>query len=605
MEAYKLLDSDLNSGSYRSEEIPVHIVEKFMGGRGLGSYLLYQSIAKGTDPLAPDNPLIFTAGLAQGLPTPFSAKLALNTKSPLTGLYLFSVTSGALGPNLRRCGYVSLRIRGTLPHPQYLIITERGVEFRDARHLWGKNSREAQEAIIREVGGKKGDAAVIGPAGEELSPLAGIFNEGEYLRSFGRGGAGAVMGAKRIKGIAILPEKKLTAASPEKYSEVRRRILALVKKESQWAKHRRAYGTGADMDVMNRNGIIPTNNWQGGVFSQVDKLCTLTQGWPRENVSCGPYCPAPCAHLIKIGKGPYEGAQCDGPEYETIYAFGSQCGCARFDAVVAAGQICDEYGIDTMSAGVGIGFAMECFERGLITEQDTDGLHLRFGDDEAMLAMLRKIVRKEGRMGKLLANGTRYASRHIPGSEGFAMHAKGVEFGGYECRNSWGQALQFAVNARGGCHHGYGLPARVEHAKEGMGTQREGKGNLVKNAAIRRILCDSAMICTFSYPKIYNDESVTALFSALTGREFTIAEVLKIGERVQTMERLFNAREGLTRDDDRLPARLTEEPKPDGPGKGSVVPLEALKDDYYQAMGWDVATGLPGRELCRDLGIDM
>ena len=269
--------------------------------------------------------------------------------------------------------------------------------------------------------------------------------------------------------------------------------------------------------------------------------------------------------------------------------------------MVAAGQICDEYGIDTMSAGVAIGFAMECFERGLISEQDTEGIKLRFGDDSAMMALLGKIVRKEG-IGKILAKGTRYASEQITGSEGFAMHAKGMEFGGYECRNSWGQALQFAINARGGDHHVYGLPARVEHVK-GLGTQLEGKGQMVKNAATRRILCDSAMLCTFPYPKIYGDESVTALFSALLGKEIPLAEVLKIGERVQTMERIFNAREGLTRDDDQLPARLTKEPKPDGPGAGAVVPLEALKDDYYRAMGWDVATGLPGEALCRELGI--
>jgi len=254
-----------------------------------------------------------------------------------------------------------------------------------------------------------------------------------------------------------------------------------------------------------------------------------------------------------------------------------------------------------MSAGVAVGFAMECFERGLINEKDTEGIALRFGDDRAMIAMLGKIVRKEG-IGKILAQGTRHASRHIPGSEGFAMHAKGMEFGGYECHGSWGQALQFAVNARGGCHHGYGLPARLEHVK-GLGTSREGKGLMVKHAATRRILCDSAMICTFSYPKIYNDESVAALFSALIGRQMSLAEVLKIGERVQTMERLFNAREGMTREDDRLPSRLTDEPQPDGPGKGSVVPLEALKDDYYQAMGWEVSTGLPGKEICRELSI--
>jgi len=218
-----------------------------------------------------------------------------------------------------------------------------------------------------------------------------------------------------------------------------------------------------------------------------------------------------------------------------------------------------------------------------------------------MIAMLKKIVKKEG-LGRILSQGTRYAATQIPGSESFAMHAKGLEFGGYECRGSWGQALQFAINARGGCHHGYGLPARVEHIK-GLGTTVTGKGEMVKNAAIRRIICDSLILCTFPFPKIYNDETVSALFSALVGREFSTEEVLKIGENVQTMERIFNIREGLTREDDRLPLRLIQEPLPDGPNKGSVVPLEQLKDDYYRAMGWDISTGIPPKEAYEKLGI--
>jgi aldehyde:ferredoxin oxidoreductase len=600
---YKLLDIDLSSRSYRTEDISKETMNKYIGGRGLGAYLIYHSIKKGIDPLSPDNPLILSAGLAQGLPTPFSPKLALNTKSPLTGIYLFSLTSGKMGPNLRKSGYVSVKIRGASEAPLYLVIRDEGVDFRDARHIWGKNSRESQEIITREAGGKKGDVAVIGPAGEKLSPIAGIFSEGNYLRCFGRGGGGAVMGSKRLKGIAIISEKKLETASLDQFKKIKEKILNTVKKESEWAKFRRNYGTGADMDSMNELGIVPTRNWQGGTFSHIEKLCTTTQGWPRRNITCGPNCPAPCAHLIKIGKGPYEGAQCDGPEYETIYAFGSQCGIDRFDAIVAAGQVCDEYGIDTMSAGMAIGFAMECFERGLINEEDTGGIQLRFGDDRAMIAMLNKLVKEED-LGKILARGVRYTSEKIPGSSGFAMHAKGLELGGYECRGSWGQALQFAVDARGGCHHGYGLPARVENVK-GIGMKLEGKGQMVKNLATHRILCDSLILCTFVQPKIYSDEYIAELLSALFGREWTVAEMLEAGERIQATEKVFNAREGLTRDDDRLPDRLTKEPKPDGPSKGQVVPLEELKDDYYRAMGWEISTGLPGEKRLKELGIEI
>jgi|GEM_PF-4829835 len=297
----RILHIDLNEKTYRVEDISPSLIEKFMGGRGLGAYLLYTNTQKGIEPLAPDNPLIFTAGLAQGLSTPFSPKLALNTKSPLTHCYLFSITSGKLGHNLRKSGYFSLKIVGKLDEPHYLVINNGKVEFHRAVHLWGKNTREAQEIMLKEVGGKKGDAAVIGPAGEELLPIAGIFNESEYLRCFGRGGCGAVMGSKMLKGLVILGEGKVLPGNPEKFIAVKRQVLQTLKKEKTWAEFRRAYGTGADMDVMNEHGIIPTKNWQGGVFPEVEKMCTKTQGWPRQNVVCGPHCPAPCAHLITIG----------------------------------------------------------------------------------------------------------------------------------------------------------------------------------------------------------------------------------------------------------------------------------------------------------------
>ena len=600
--SYRLLDIDLGSRSYGVEEIPSDIVAKFIGGRGLGAYLLYHSCKGGVDPLSPENPLIFTAGLAQGLPTPFSPKLNLSTKSPLTGIYLFSITSGQIGPNVRNAGYLSIRIRGASKTPIYLLIREDGVEFRDARHLWGKNTKETQEIITDEVQGRKGDVAVIGPAGEKLIPSAGIFNEGEYLRCFGRGGCGAVMGSKGLKGIAVIGDKRPEAGYPERYEEVRKKLLQAVKEASQWAKVRRANGTGGDLDVMSQLGILPTRNWQSGSFDGYAKISTATMGWPRKNVACGPHCPAPCAHILKISEGPYKGAECDGPEYETIYAFGSHCGVDRFDAITAANHRLDEYGVDTMTVGVAIGFAMECFERGLISKKDTDGISLRFGDEQAMLAMVDQIVKDEG-FGKILARGSRYASEQIMGSKGFAMHVKGLELGGYECRGSWGQALQYAINSRGGCHHGYGLPARTENAK-GTGMVLGNKGNEVKNAATRRIICDSLMICTFSQPTIYNDASIVEMFSALLGRETTLPELLVAGERIQNMERLFNAREGLTRVDDQLPDRLTREPKADGPSKGKVVPLEELKDDYYRAMGWDLSTGLPGEEKLRELGIE-
>jgi aldehyde:ferredoxin oxidoreductase len=270
------------------------------------------------------------------------------------------------------------------------------------------------------------------------------------------------------------------------------------------------------------------------------------------------------------------------------------------EAVIAAGQICDEYGVDTITAGVTIGFAMECFEKGLIDKKDTDGIDLRFGNHEAMIAVLNKMVKQQG-FGKQIAKGTMRLSEEIGGSEAFAMHAKGMEFGGYECRGSNGQALQFAIDNRGGCHHGYGLPARME-VFDNTRLDVAGKGEYVKQAAIVRMVRDSLILCTFT--PVYNEQMILKVLSAGSGQTWSAEDIREVGVRIMCQERLFNMREGITQKDDNLPARLLKEPKPDGPTKGALVPLKELKQDYYQAMGYDVATGNPPDALLAKLGIE-
>jgi aldehyde:ferredoxin oxidoreductase len=330
-------------------------------------------------------------------------------------------------------------------------------------------------------------------------------------------------------------------------------------------------------------------------------------GWPQKNRACAPYCLAPGCREVKVKGGPYKGAHSDF-EYETIYAFGSNCGVDRMEAIVAASQICDEFGIDTMTAGVTIGFAMECFERGLITTKETDGLELRFGNDKAMIAALKKMVNREG-FGKELLKGAKRLSEEIgKGSEAFAMHAKGLELGGYECRGWNGQALQFAVSSVGGSHHAYGLPARVE-IEDGTGRNIEGKGDFVRRAGTGRIILDSLITCSFlslgpPQKQIIGTKAVLEALTAVSGEPWSFQDLEQVGRRVMCQERLFNAREGLTRKDDMLPSRLLKEPKPDGPTKGEVVPLEELKDDFYRAMGFDLSTGNPPDSLLAQLGIE-
>jgi aldehyde:ferredoxin oxidoreductase len=425
--------------------------------------------------------------------------------------------------------------------------------------------------------------------------------EGPTYRAFGRGGAVCVMGAKKLKGIVISGDRAVVPANREGLRAVHRAVLENIKAHSQWADTRRQYGTGADMVQMSELGMLPTNNWRQGHYQDVAAICTSTMEWPRRNISCGPHCPAPCSHYIEIKKGPYRGANCDGPEYETIYAFGSSCGVNKFDAIVRAGQMCDENGLDTMSAGLTISFAMECFEKGLIGVEDTQGMELRFGNDEAVIKVLEQLVSGVG-FGARLAGGSRRLAREIGESEAFAMQVKGMELGGYECRGLMGQALQFAINNRGGCHHAYGLTARAEVA-DGTRMQIAGKGEQVKKAAISRILRDSIPMCTFP-GLVVTDAMLPEIVSSLSGERWTWDELSQVGKRIICQERFFNMGEGLTRADDTLPLRLLEEAKPDGPTKGATVPLEVLKDDYYRAMGWDLASGNPPDSLLDELEIE-
>ncbi len=599
----QVLKVDLSRRSYQVEGLPGNILRKYIGGRGLGAYLLHKTVSPHIDPLSEENHLIFAAGPGSGTGLLFGAKSVVITKSPLTSIYLYSVSSGTFCHQLRKAGYWAIDITGAADSPVYLAINNGEVSFRDAAPLWGMEVGQAQKVMMGDSPHNKAATVAIGSSGERLLKYAAIMADGHTYRAFGRGGPGAVMGSKRLKGIVVSGDGIVEPADKDGFSAVKRAIIDNVRANKKWVEIRRRYGTGGDNVKMSELGIVPTRNWQGGQFEGIAGICPTTNAdeWPREDITCAPFCPAPCSHYIEIQKGSYRGAHCDGPEYETMYSFGSTCGVDKFDAVVAADQICDENGLDTMSAGIAIGFAMECFEKGLIGLKDTDGIELRFGNDEAMIAMLKKMVSGDG-FGRRLAEGVRRLSQEIPGSEAFAIHAKGMELGGYECRGLMGQALQFAISSVGGSHHAYGLPARKE-AFDGTRMQVEGKGEYVKSAAISRIVRDSIIMCTFP-GVIVTDAMLPDIVSCLFGDSWTLDDIKQVGTRIMCQERLFNMREGLTRKDDILPSRLLNEPKPDGPTRGAVVPLETLKDDYYRAMGWDLASGNPPDSLLDELEIE-
>jgi aldehyde:ferredoxin oxidoreductase len=482
------------------------------------------------------------------------------------------------------------------------VVNNEKVQFMDATPVWGMETADAQRAMLGRWSPSKAATVAIGPAGEQLIRYAAAFVDGSNYRCFGRGGAGCVMGSKKLKGMVVIGDGKVEIADKDGFDAAKKEIARKLKTDwKEWGEAWRRYETACDLEITNELGIIPTRNWQSGQFEgwrNIDKS-TTPMGWPEKGRGCAPYCPTPGTREVTIKDGAYRGAHSD-VEWETIYAFGSSCGVDKMEAVIAASQICDEFGVDTMTAGMTIGFAMECFERGLISTKDTDGIELRFGDDKAMIATLKKIVNQEG-FGKRIAGGTKRLSEEIKGSEDFAMHVKGLELGGYECRGLNGQALQFATSPRGGCHHAWGLPARME-TNDGTRLNIEGKGEQVKNAAITRIVCDSLILCTFP-TRIYMDILPQAV-SSVFGEPWPMKDLRRIGERIMCQERLFNAREGMSRKNDTLPSRLLNEPKPDGPTKGYVVPLEQLLDDLYRAMGWDLSTGNPTDSVLDELEIE-
>ena len=598
-----MLKINLSNRSYEVEGIPKSIIRKYIGGRGLGSYLLYKSVPAKADPLGKENHLIFTAGPASGTNFHFSSKANLNTKSPLTGIYLHTISSGILAHQMRKAGFWAIDIEGIADSPTYIVINNQQVEFRDAVPLWGMETSQAQGAMLSDLPPSEAATVAIGPAGEKLIRYASVFCEGDLYRCFGRGGAGCVMGSKKLKGMVVIGNGEVEIGDKGKFNRVKKEITQLIRTDWRaWANMWRRYETGADLDILNEMGIIPTRNWKGGQFEgwQGINKPTAPMGWPKKSRACGPYCLTPGCRRVEVKAGPYKGARSD-IEWETIYAFGSTCGVDKMEAIIAASQICDEFGIDTMTAGITIGFAMECFERGLISIEDTDGIELRFGNDDAMIAMLRKTANQDG-FGKQLAEGTKRLSEQIKGSEAFAMQVKGLELGGYECRGSNGQALQFAINNRGGCHHGYGLPARQE-IFDGTRLAMEGKGDSVKNMAIQATVRDSIILCSFA-GRVFSERIIADALSSLFGESWSVDNVKEAGMRIMCQERLFNMREGVTRKDDTLPARLLNEPKPDGPTQGVVVSLEELKDDFYRSMGYDLSTGNPPGSLVAKLGIE-
>lgn len=582
----RVLRVNLSNGSVERTQIDPAILRKYIGGRGLGAYLAWTEIPPHVEPLSSDNRLMFLTGPLSGTPFPGSGKFVVVTRSPATGTFCDSHASGLITSALRFAGYEVLILTGCAPEPSYLWLEDNQVEICPAADLWGKDTFEV-ETILRERHGHEDvGVASIGPAGENLVKFAGINSD--YYRQAARGGVGAVMGSKNLKAVVVRGTGSVPVAYPEQ-------VLALQKIQadklaiSTNGQARVKYGTTSSFTLTNAAGMLPTRNFQQGSFPEGEGKLDA-EGFARLTTGvAGCYgCVMPCSRLIEVShKG--KKTRIEGPEYETISQLGSNIGVSDAGWVVELNLVCDRLGLDTISAGVVVAFAMECVERGIITDPDWADLH--FGNGEAAVRAIHAITERQG-LGDWMAEGVRDFSRRLGGgSERFALHTKGLELPAYDPRAGFGTGLTYAVTARGGCHRRAWPPAREILGNVNPFTV-ENKAAMVKKTFDERAVLHSLVACDFHPDALpITMEEYRDFVTAATGDNYTMDELAECAERIETTMRLFNNREGFTREDDTLPPRILKEALSEGPAKGQLfgeAGLNQMLDEYYILRGWDL-----------------
>lgn len=590
---------ELTDKQITKSEMPDELATKFISGRGLGDKLLYDIIPPKADPLSPENVLILSAGVLAGTASPFSSRSFLVTKSPLSGTILMSNSGGYLGPELKFAGYDVVIVKGKASEPSYIWINDDKIEIRSASHVWGMRVKETDRTILAETD-TQARVACIGPAAEKFVRLACI-RSGD--RSFGRGGAGAVMASKNLKAIAVRGHGKVKIADVKSFDKFVAQALEDFKNHGfiqEWRK----FGTPYIVGPMNELGLFPTRNFQTGLFEKYESIDgNAHRKYVSKHITCFK-CPVACNAWSVVESGEYSGSECRGPEYETLWSFGGACGNSNLEAIIAANAICNDLGLDTESTGSVIAFAMEVFEKGILTEKDTDGLKLKFGDHRAMVKLVNLIGNRQG-IGAILADGVKKASEKIgKGAEQYAIHVKGLEIDGYDPRGAKAQAIAFATASRGGCHHsGYAKQELYDSTFDRF--TEEGKGKLAKENEDSTAFVDSTGLCGFLHQLgVVSDELIASLLYAATGiKELnSAAGLLEIGERIINQERLFNLREGFTSKDDILPKHFLIDPMPTGNSKGQTVNLKPMLEEYYKVRGW-TKNGVPKKSTLKRLSL--
>ncbi|MBN2560740.1 MAG: aldehyde ferredoxin oxidoreductase family protein [Phycisphaerae bacterium] len=599
MDAYagKALRVDLSSRRIREEPIDPNLARAFIGGRGLGTKIVCDEVDARIDPLDAANKLVLATGPLTGTSAVCGGRTMAITKGPLTGTIACSNVGGNFGPELKYAGYDLIVFEGVANEPVMLIIDDGSVELRPARGLWGKNVHETEDALHEQFG----DAfkcMSIGPAGERLVRFAAIIND--KGRAAGRSGVGAVMGSKKLKAVAVRGRGGLTVADHEGFRAACLDALAKLKAGELTGTVLPQLGTAVLVNVINESGVFPTRNFQEGQYASAQQISgeTLAERIlvrPRACVAC----PVACGRVTALPDGRFTGRG-DGPEYETIWAFTADAGISDLAAAAKANYICNELGMDTITTGATIACAMELFEKGALTEKEV-GSRLEFGDAEAMVALVPKIGRREG-FGDVLAEGAaRVAAKY--GRPELFMGAKNQEAPAYDPRGVFGMGLQYATSNRGACHvRGYmiapeilGIPQKLDPVTP------EGKAAMDIAFQDLTAALDSSGICLFVTFSIGAPELV-AMLAPATGFDYDVDELMRAGERIWNLERLFNQRAGFSRKDDTLPPRMLRDPMPAGPAAGKTTPLDEMLSEYYRLRGWD-AEGQPTQGKLAALGL--
>lgn len=606
--AGKILRVNLTDKKITKEIISDETARKYIGGNGFGVKYLYDEVPAKIDPLGVENKLFIMTGPTEGTTVPGAGRACVITKSPLNNRFIDSYFGGHFGGEVKFAGYDGIIIEGKSTMPVYLIINDDDVKIEDASSIWGMTTIDAQKEVKKEIGEEYATLA-IGIAGENLVPMACIISG---VNAAGRGGTGAVMGSKNLKLIAVKGTNGVKVADIEGLNAYSLDVIARMKASPGMGRNLPAYGTTGSPKTNNDLGIFGTRNWQQEQFEDAgiisgpyfkDKL-----GYGDGSNTCLA-CPIACSQITKVKSGKFKDAITIGPEYETLFSLGSICGNGNIDYIVKGDQFCDELGLDTISAGVTIAFAMECFEKGILTLDDTEGIDLRFGNGDAIITLLEKIAKREG-LGKILAYGTRKASEIIgKGSEDFAIHVKGLEVPAHSSRGLPGMAIGYATSNRGGSHQ----DGRATAERTGK-IDRDvivGKGKY--NVEVQRMTtyCDCMILCRMT-ENAYGLWGITEdhinMLKLITGMDVTEEELVDAADRVYALERAFNIREGIeSRETDVLPKRFMEEPIPEGPSKGKVITreiLDLLLDEYYEERGWDKVTGYPTKETLERLNLE-